>query len=124
MISEPIFAPRSARVLIAATFVTLALVQAFYLVSIDNGLGALCDGFSEANALRAGEAFARDGLTSFHGLPRQLFGRRFPHDGMVIACLQDSHTVKPEYRVGFPAYLTDRDNWVYSHYPPGPDYLL
>ena len=42
------------------------------------GLG---DPFSEANSLRAGERYARDGFIVNYGLPASLYGKRFTDEG-------------------------------------------
>lgn len=76
---------------------------------IGNGVGKLCDPFSEANALRAAEAYLNDGLTSHHGLPRQAYGHRFPTEGFLAYP---------------PEHCPNLDTWAYTHYPEGPDVLL
>ncbi len=112
------------RRLLMAIFFFLVLLQLAYLAWIGNGLGKLSDGFAEANALRAAEAFLRDGLTSHHGLPRQLYGNRFPDQGMVSDHINTNGLVQLCFRQGFPPDQANPDHWVYTHYPPGPDYLL
>jgi hypothetical protein len=87
------------------------VVQGAYLTWIGNGLGKLCDSFSEANALRAAEAYLNDGLTSHHGLPRQAYGHRFPTEGFLAHPLENRN-------------VPDPDAWTYTHYPEGPDVML
>jgi len=111
------------RRLLMAIFSFLVLLQLAYLAWIGNGLGKLSDGFSEANALRAAQAYLKDGLASHHGLPRQLYGNRFPGQGMVKDHIDTNGLVPLQFRQGFPPDQANPDNWVYTHYPPGPDYL-
>jgi hypothetical protein len=69
------------------------------------------DRFSEANGLRAVDGFRAQGLWHDDGLPNMLFGPRYPNDGFVISVGEERlHTVTP--------------SGVYTHYPPGPEYLL
>jgi hypothetical protein len=73
--------------------------------------------------LRSAEAYAKDGLRSHHGLPRLLYGGRFPDVGTIIDHLDKDGLVKPVFRAGFPDNMAKRDDWVYTHYPPGPNWL-
>lgn len=121
----PLFKERTARGLLAGVFVLLVLIQLLYLRWIGNGPGKYSDGFSEAHVVRAAEAYLRDGLWSHHSLPRSLYKYRdhFPGGGMEIDHVRADGTVTPEYRQGFPASMTDPDEWVYTHYPQGPELL-
>lgn len=123
-VHKPLMNEATGRWLLRVVFLLLVLLQSAYLAWIGNGLGKLSDGFSEANALRAAQAFLKDGLTSHHGLPRELYGNRFPGHGMVKNLIGTNGLVKPRFRQGFPPGQANPDNWVYTHYPPGPDYLL
>jgi hypothetical protein len=120
---SPLMRKSTARVLLVGAFVFLVVVQVIYLVHIGNGLGRLCDPHSEADALRSGEAYWKDGLTSYHGLPRILYGSRFLTNGTVVDHLDTNGLVKPVFRMGFPDRLAECDTWVYTHYPPGPNLL-
>ena len=104
-----LFAESTGRKVLVAVFLLLVVVQGAYLAWIGNGLGKLCDSFSEANALRAAEAYLNDGLASHHGLPRQAYGHRFPTEG---------------FRAHPPKSCRDFDTWTYTHYPEGPDVIL
>jgi len=119
----PLIESRLARQGLCGTFAVLIFVQILYLDWMGNGLGKYSDGFSEANALRAAQAYLQDGLTSHHGLPRQLYGNKFPNDGVAIDHLDADGKIKLQFRQGFPPGQADPNNWVYTHYPPGPDYL-
>jgi hypothetical protein len=69
------------------------------------------DAFSEANALREVDGFRAQGLGRDAGLGNVLYGPRYPDEGFPTAVGDErTHTVTP--------------NGVYTHYPPGPEYLL
>src|SRR4051812_10406792 len=54
----------------------------YYARRCGDGLSPYADSYSEANALRAGERFARDGITVNCGLPDVTFGARYPGVGI------------------------------------------
>ena len=110
-----------ARRLLWTVFVLFTLFQVWRLHSIGNGLAT--DAHSESDALRSADAYARDGLWSYHGLPRTLHGALFPNIGTVVDHADASGMVPEKFRVGFPERLAHRDAWVYTHYPPGPNLL-
>lgn len=116
---------RSARRLLTGVFVLLVVFQLLYLVWMGNNPGKYCDGFSEVHALRAAKAYVTDGFSAHHGLPRCLYQQQehFPGQGMEIDHVGADGTVTPEFRQGFPSSMAYPDNWVYTHYPPGPDLL-
>ncbi|MFM2293886.1 MAG: hypothetical protein RLZZ350_299 [Verrucomicrobiota bacterium] len=116
------FTARARRLWLAAIAITAA-VQVALLLWFGNGLALVGDPHSEADALRSASAYAHDGLTSHHGLPRILYGQFFPKDGTVKDHVRADGTVPLEFRVGFPEHLASRDEWVYTHYPPGPNLL-
>lgn len=101
----------AARRLIACVFVLTVIVQMVYMAWIGNGLNRYSDPYSEANALRAAEAYSKEGFTSHYGLPRIAYGTQFPKYGVVT---ESGIQVLSQ---------TDRNNWVYTHYPPGPDIM-
>ena len=111
----------AARRLLWTVFLLFTLFQVWRLYSIGNGLAT--DAHSEADALRSADAYARDGLGSYHGLPRTLHGALFPTVGTVIDHADANGMVPEKFRVGFPERLAHRDAWVYTHYPPGPNLL-
>lgn len=122
-IHPPLMRVATARRALAGVFLFVVVVQIIYWIWIGNGLGKFSDAHSEADALRSAEAYARDGLLSHHGLPRLLYGGRFPDVGTIIDHLDKDGLVKPVFRTGFPDNLANRDDWVYTHYPPGPNWL-
>jgi hypothetical protein len=109
--------------LLIGLFSLLVVVQLSYLCWIGNGLGPYLNPHDEADAVRAAEAYVRDGLTSHHGLPRIAFGNRFPGTGSVVFVLDQNGLIAPQYRQGFPANQAERNNWAYTHYPPGPSWM-
>lgn len=76
----------------------------------DNALSPV-DPFSEANALREVDGFRAQGLWHDAGLGNVLFGARYPDDGFVTV-------------TGDPLARSVTPGGVYTHYPPGPAYLL
>jgi hypothetical protein len=68
------------------------------------------DPYSEANALREVDGFRAEGLFHNAGLGNVLFGDRYPDAGF---------TSSPEDRAASVA-----PDGTYTHYPPGPEYLL
>lgn len=119
----PLIPESAAWKLLAGTYVFLVALQICYLVWIGNGLGKYCDLHSEADALRSAAAYLKDGLTSHHGLPRLLYGGRFPNVGTIIDHIDTNGLVPLEFRRGFPESLSSPNNWVYTHYPPGPNLI-
>ena len=68
------------------------------------------DPYSEANALRAVDGFRAQGVWHDAGLGNVLFGKRYPADGFAGDPDSLPQSVAP--------------GGVYTHYPPGPEYLL
>lgn len=121
--AQPLFSESTARRLALGAFVFLVLVQIVQLAWIGNGLMKRGDPHGDADALRSGEAYWKEGLTSYHGLPRMLYGNRFPTNGTVISHVDATGRVPERFRHGFPERLADPDAWVYTHQPPGPNLL-
>ena len=68
------------------------------------------DSYSEANALREVDGFRAQGIWRDAGLGNVLFGNRYVAEGF---------TATPEDRA-----TSVLPNGIYTHYPPGPEYLL
>jgi hypothetical protein len=106
-------ASRGSRFCLAA-FILLCLAGTIYRTwEIRHWGDALSrvDPFSEANALREVDGFRAQGFWHDAGLGNTLFGPRYPNDGFWISVGEERlHTVTP--------------SGVYTHYPPGPEYLL
>jgi hypothetical protein len=124
---RPLMPKSVARGFIICVFLFLLLVQAGYLVRVGNGLPppGMGDSHSEADLIRSADAYFKDGLTSHHGLPRILYGygKRFPTNGAVADHLDANGLVPLKFRQGFPPDQANPDDWVYTHYPPGPNLL-
>src|ERR1035437_8512442 len=112
-----------ARRVLIGTFALLVSVQLAYLGWIGNGLGHLTHSFSEANVIRAVDAYLHDGITSHYGLARSIYGNKFPGDGFVLSRIDARGQVPAEFRQGFPASAAAPNEWVYTHYPPGPEFV-
>lgn len=114
----------TARRWMAALFVLLAAAQVCLLSLTGNGLLYMGDTHSEADAIRAAEAYVHDGLGSHHGLPRMLYGHRFPRDGTVLDHVDEHGEVPLHFRASFPPADADPQEWPFTHYPPGSDLIL
>jgi hypothetical protein len=79
--------------------------QVRFVFQLGNALSPIADAFSEACSLRAGENFAEHGFRSNKGLPDFAYGDQFPDAGVCKKSLRQGTTA------------------VYTHYPPGPDWL-
>lgn len=99
-----------ARLTVATTVLLIAALivhQARIAWSLGNELSARADPYSEADAVRSGEGYAALGFAAHHGLPDVLYGGRFPQTGNVT---------EPE--------LVGHTTYVYTHYPPGPNWIV
>jgi hypothetical protein len=86
-----------------------ALLAIWQVHGRDNEL-SLVDAYSEANALREVRHFLEDGLTQHYGLGTVYYPGMYPTIGFAV---------EPDVsRFGVSA------EGVYTHYPPGPEYLL
>lgn len=97
-------------ILVAAVF---AAICAMRINKLGPELDRTADAYSEANSIRAAEAFLAEGFTAHHGLQRIVYGKRFPDVG-------SAQSDRFEEKI-IPA---DRNSFVYMHYPPGPDYII
>jgi hypothetical protein len=71
---------------------------------------SIVDSYSEANALREVRNFREQGLTQDYGLGRVYYPGMYPEDGFAGDPDDAQYSVAPD--------------GVYTHYPPGPEYLL
>lgn len=120
--NPPLLSDATARRLFVFILAGMIFVQAGCLAWFGNGLSHW-DAYDEADAVRSGEAYAKDGLTSHHGLPRILYGNRFSEIGARSDHIDTNGLVLPKHRIDFPANLSDPQAWVYTHYPPGPNLI-
>jgi hypothetical protein len=94
-------------------FVLVCSAGALFSIAQVRGLGndlSNVDRYSEANALREVHNFFEQGLTRYDGLGDVQYPGLYPADGFA----RDPEDAKN--------YLTPEG--VYTHYPPGPEYLL
>lgn len=120
----PLLSGRTARVLFIVIWVFLVAYQGLYLLSLGNGLDYPSNPHAEADVLRASEGYLKQGMDAHHLLPRILYGHRFPHDGGVKLLLDSQDRVFEKNRLDFPPEMGDRNQWIYTHYPPGADLLI
>ena len=97
--------PLIARAAVAALLIHIGIQQVRYSLSYGNDVTWNTDQFSEGNSIRAGHHYAVAGLWSNAGLPDVAYG----------PLLRDYGVTKKD-----PTLTT----YVYTHYPPGPDWLL
>ena len=96
-----------------ALFVLLCVVGALSWVAETRGWRnelSNVDRYSEANILREVRNFNEQGLTRHLGLGNVLYPGMYPNDGFA--------------RPGEDTTLTLTPDGIYTHYPPGPEYLL
>lgn len=76
---------------------------------LNNFLSDIADPYSESNAIRAGEGYCDQGFLFNKGLPDIAYGGRYPKQGN----LGNRPPGAPRPKAA-----------VYTHYPPGPDWLV
>jgi hypothetical protein len=86
-----------------------------------NRLSAV-DAGSEANSLREVRHFLEEGLTKYYGLGNINYPGMYPDDGMTPSYLASPYSDSSEIDYVRRYVLTNEG--VYTHYPPGPEYLL
>jgi hypothetical protein len=91
--------------LMAVLALAMGLRQWQIARSLNDGLSPIANAFSESNSIRAGEGYALRGFTYAWGLPDIIYGARFPDRG-------DKLRVAP-----------GKIEAIYTHYPPGADWL-
>jgi hypothetical protein len=116
MIAPMIFASRTEKIrnlhfpfflLFAAAMIsTVVLVQVLFIFKVGDQPSPLPSAFSEANRIRAGEYYADHGFLKNAGLPNVAYGNAFRHLGATE--LED---------------LTEANEYIYTRYPPGPDWM-
>lgn len=89
-------------------FGLLFLKELIVLISIYGNVSPIADGHSEANAVRGGASFIDLGLAKNSGLPDICHGDLLPKKGG-LAKERTGELACPD---------------VYTHYPPGPEYLV
>ncbi len=102
-----------ARALIVLIILILAGRGIYDSLRYSRQLSFIADPFSEANALRAGEGYSKNGFLSNSGLPDLCYGDQFPNRGAWRI---------EEFPKQF-SFSSLKDDCVYTHYPPGPDLL-
>jgi hypothetical protein len=127
-----------ARRLWLAAFLLLCCAGSIYEVwkVRDWGEKLSVDPFSEANELREVDGFRAQGFWHDDGLGNVIFGTRYPDEGFAIFGPRNpdgsfsSPALAERLRQESSAALDEelrrtlKPNGVYTHYPPGPEYLL
>ena len=104
--------PRRAIILFVLLCSVGATASVWRVSGWGNELSAV-DRFSEANALREVRNFRDLGLTHDYGLGRVFYPGMYPRDGFAAEAALSSTPIQGVTPDG-----------VYTHYPPGPEYLL
>lgn len=97
-------------ILVAAVFAGICVYR---IGRLGQELDRTADAYSEANSIRAADAYLSEGFTSHYGLQRIVYGERFPDVGAVQSDQFLDKVIPP-----------DKNSFVYTHYPPGPDYII
>ena len=121
--SEVGFGPKTARRIFIVLWILLLGFELWYVPHLDGRLNYLGNPHAEADTVRSAEAYMNQGLWAHHGLPRMLYGNRFPKDGTVKDHLTAEGGVVAEFRQGFPPEMADRNQWITTHCPPGADLI-
>lgn len=83
---------------------------------------ATVDAGSEANTLRAVRHFLEDGVAKYYGLGNQIYPGMYPDDGATPASFAKNYEPGPE--LDYILHHALSPEGVYTHYPPGPEYLM
>jgi hypothetical protein len=75
---------------------------------------------SEANVLREVRNFLEGGLTKYYGLGNMTYPGMYPSDGITPLSMAQ---VEDEVETGYVREHVLTPDGVYTHYPPGPEYL-
>lgn len=92
--------------IIALVVALLCGLQVAQAISIGQAVSLIADGYSEADAIRSGQGYCRDGFLANVGLPNVAFGDAFPDKGS-----------KKDLWGPF------RNRFIYTHYPPLPNLM-
>jgi hypothetical protein len=113
---------RNARFFVFVLFCsTSTLILIGEVTGWDNNLSSVDSG-SEANALREVRHFLEEGLTKHYGLGTVTYPGMYPGIGLVPSFVDDPEIDPAEVDYVRRHVLTP--DGVYTHYPPGPEYLL
>jgi hypothetical protein len=110
--------------LLTAVVAVTVRSQAVTLRQLGNGLSPTADPWTEADTVRAAEAYARLGFLANWGLPDLCFGEQFAAYG-TKHMLRNERQAAGSWIAAMTADQTGRapvsaERFVYTHYPPGP----
>jgi hypothetical protein len=96
-----------------------SLVSIYQVSDWGNKLSEVDPG-SEANLLREVRNFLEGGLTKYYGLGKLTYPGMYPNDGMTPLSMAQ---VEDRVELGYVREHVLTADGVYTHYPPGPEYL-
>lgn len=102
----------------------LLLSQGLETLEIGGNLSAVADPFSESNALRAGKGFAAGGFFQNAGLPDVCYGDDWPNEGFKWFVTARGKRTEDGYLIPTALFPVSFYRYIYTHYPPGPDWIL
>lgn len=106
-------------------FVLLCSASSLSLIHEVSGWGnelSSVDPGSEANVLREVRHFLEEGVTRYYGLGNISYPGMYPESG-IVPWYFDGPTIDPAEKDYIHQHVLTSDG-VYTHYPPGPEYLL
>src|ERR1700722_15995039 len=96
-----------------------SIVSVYQVSDWGNKLSEVDPG-SEANVLREVRNFLEGGLTKYYGLGNMTYPGMYPSDGITPLSMAQ---VEDEVETGYVREHVLTPAGVYTHYPPGPEYL-
>lgn len=101
----------------------VAVWQVMVILSLNNGPSEIADWFSESNAVRAGEGFADKGFLADAGLPDVCYGTTWNSHGFPNV-VRRGKRVEGGYQISTSLFPVSPTHYIYTHYPPGPDWIV
>ncbi len=108
----------------AIILTTVGVWQITVIFGLNNGPSQLADWFSESNAVRAGEGFADKGFLADAGLPDVCYGNTWGSHGFTNYIRGGGKRVEGGYKISTSLFPVLPTRYIYTHYPPGPDWTV
>lgn len=86
-------------------------------------ISPIADGFSESNVIRGAESFADLGFLKYAGLPDACYGNTWKEDGFPAYIAREGQKTDAGYLIPSARFPVSPDHYVYTHYPPGPEWI-
>ncbi|MCX5768974.1 MAG: glycosyltransferase family 9 protein [Candidatus Hydrogenedentes bacterium] len=101
----------------------IIMQQIFYVKVLADSVSHIADGFSESNAVRGGESFADLGFFKYAGLPDICYGDTWKQEGFPVHIVINGRKTEGGYLIPSSKAPVTPDHYVYTHYPPGPEWI-